>query len=124
MRPKTPFRVGRALRLDKNLLRGSVRIVSNFRMLHKGVNSENVFQNKHSHPPTASQPSSARRAQKVRRVRFQAGSSTPLHLIGVELEKEGDDFGFVRVVRKAAGGNVRGKTGLTCFATSRLPSTR
>jgi hypothetical protein len=57
-------------------------------------------------------------------VRFQAGSSTPLHLIGVELEKEGDDFGFVRVVRKAAGGNVRGKTGLTCFATSRLPSTR
>ena len=44
MRPKTPFRVGRALRLDKNLLRGSVRIVSNFRMLHKGVNSENVFQ--------------------------------------------------------------------------------
>ena len=37
----------------------------------------------------------------VRRVSFQAGSSTPLHLIGVELEKEGDDFGFVRVVRKA-----------------------
>ena len=60
----------------------------------------------------------------VRRVSFQAGSSTPLHLISVELEKVGDDFGFVRVVRKAAGGNVRGKTGLTCFATSRLPSTR
>ena len=39
----------------------------------------------------------------VRRVSFQAGSSTPLHLIGVELEKEGDDFGFVRVVRKAVG---------------------
>ena len=37
----------------------------------------------------------------VWRVRFQAGSSTPLHLIGVELEKVGDDFGFVRVVRKA-----------------------
>ena len=94
LRPKTLFRVGRALRLDKNLLRGSVRIVSNFRMLHKGVNSENVFQNKHSHPPTASQPSSARRAQTVRRVRFQAGSSTPLHLIGVELEKVGDLFSF------------------------------
>ena len=45
----------------------------------------------------------ARRAQKARRVRFQAGSSTPLHLIGVELEKVGDDFGFVRVVRKAIG---------------------
>ena len=26
-----------------------------------------------------------------------------LHLIGVELEKEGDDFGLVRVVRKAIG---------------------
>ena len=35
-------------------------------------------------------------------MRFQAGSSTPLHLIGVELEKPGDDFGFVRVVRKDA----------------------
>lgn len=45
----------------------------------------------------------AHRAQKARRVRFQAGSSTPLHLIGVELEKVGDDFGFVRVVRKAIG---------------------
>ena len=31
---------------------------------------------------------------KVRRVRFQAGSSTPLHLIGVELEKVGDLFSF------------------------------
>ena len=31
-------------------------------------------------------------------------STTPLHLIGVELEKVGDDFGFVRVVRKAVGG--------------------
>jgi len=39
----------------------------------------------------------------VRRVSFQAVSSTPLHLIGVELEKVGDDFGFVRVVRKAIG---------------------
>jgi len=38
----------------------------------------------------------------VRRVCFQAGSSTPLHLIGVELEKVGDDFGFGRVGRKAA----------------------
>ena len=26
-----------------------------------------------------------------------------LHLVGVELEKVGDDFGFVRVVRKAIG---------------------
>ena len=41
----------------------------------------------------------------VRRVSFQAGSSTPLHLIGVELEKAGDDFGFARVVRKVVGGN-------------------
>ena len=41
----------------------------------------------------------ARRAKKARRVRFQAGSSTPLHLIGVELEKVGDDFGFGRVGR-------------------------
>ena len=40
----------------------------------------------------------------VRRVCFQAGSSTPLHLIGVELEKVGDDFGFGRVGRKAVGG--------------------
>ena len=32
LRPKTPFRVGRALRLDKNLLTGSVSIVSNFRL--------------------------------------------------------------------------------------------
>ena len=31
-RPKTPFRVGRALRLDKNLLRGSARIISNFHL--------------------------------------------------------------------------------------------
>ena len=38
----------------------------------------------------------------VRRVSFQAGSSTPLHLVGVELEKEDDDFGFGRVGRKAA----------------------
>ncbi len=45
----------------------------------------------------------ARRAQKARRVRFQAGSSTPLHLIGVELEKVDDDFGFGRVGRKAVG---------------------
>ena len=37
LRPKTPFRVGRALRLDKNLLMGSVSIVSNFRLLRKGV---------------------------------------------------------------------------------------
>ena len=44
-------------------------------------------------------------AVNVRRARFHAGSSTPLHLIGVELEKAGDDFGFVRVVRKAIGGN-------------------
>ena len=58
-----------------------------------------------SHVPTALQPSPARRAQKARRVSFQAGSSTPLHLIGVELEKVGDDFGFVRVVRKAVCGN-------------------
>jgi hypothetical protein len=42
----------------------------------------------------------------VRLVRFQAGSSTPLHLIGVELEKVGDDFGFVRVGRKAVGGRL------------------
>ena len=36
------------------------------------------------------------------RASFQAGSSTPLHLVCVELEKVGDDFGFGRVVRKAA----------------------
>ena len=53
----------------------------------------------------------ARRAQKARRVRFQAGSSTPLHLIGVELEKVGDDFGFVRVVRKAVGGKYGAEVG-------------
>ena len=40
----------------------------------------------------------------VRRVSFQAGSSTPLHLFGVELEKVGDDFGFGHVGRKAVGG--------------------
>ena len=62
LRPKTPFRVGRALRLDKNLLRGSVSIVSNFRPPRKGVNPEISFQNKPSRPPTASQPSPARRA--------------------------------------------------------------
>ena len=36
-------------------------------------------------------------------MRFQAGSSTPRHLNGVELENVGDDFGFVRVGRKAVG---------------------
>ena len=36
-RPKTPFRVGRALRLDKNLLIGSVHILSNFRLPHNGT---------------------------------------------------------------------------------------
>jgi len=40
----------------------------------------------------------------VRRVRFQAGSS--LHLFGVELEEVCDDFGFVRVGRKAVGGRL------------------
>ena len=39
----------------------------------------------------------------VRRVSFQAGSSTPLHLIVVELEEVRDDFGFGRVGRKAVG---------------------
>ena len=56
----------------------------------------------------------ARRAQKARRVRFQAGSSTPIHLIGVELEKVGDDFGFVRVVRKAVGGKYGAEVGELC----------
>ena len=36
LRPKTPFRVGRALRLDVNLLTGSVRIVSNRIFRNKG----------------------------------------------------------------------------------------
>ena len=56
----------------------------------------------------------ARRAQKARRVRFQAGSSTPLHLIGVELEKVGDDFGFVRVGPKAVGGKHGAEVGELC----------
>ena len=43
--------------------------------------------------------------RKARRARFQAGSSTPLHLIGVELEEVGDDFGFGRVVRETVDGN-------------------
>ena len=39
LRPKTPFRVGRALRLDVNLLRGSARIVSNRIFRNKWGNS-------------------------------------------------------------------------------------
>ena len=52
----------------------------------------------------------------VRRVSFQAGSSTPLHLFGVELEKVGDDFGFGRVGRKAVGGQHGAVVHLVCGA--------
>ena len=60
-----------------------------------------------SEEPARPKPKAAPRPPRrmVRRVRFQAGSSTPLHLVGVELEKVSDDFGFVRVVRKTVGGN-------------------
>ena len=34
------------------------------------------------------------------------GVSCFLYLVGVELEKVGDDFGFVRVGRKAVGGGA------------------
>ena len=56
-------------------------------------------------PADTARPEAApyRTRRMVRRVRFQDGSSTPLHLIGVELEKVGDDFGFGRVGRKAVG---------------------
>jgi hypothetical protein len=47
----------------------------------------------------------------VRRVCIQAGSSTPLHLIGVELEEVGGDFGFGRVGRKAVGGKYGASAG-------------
>ena len=52
--------------------------------------------------------------RNLRRVRFQAGSSTPLHLIGVELEEVGDDFGFGRVGRKAVGGKHGAEVGELC----------
>ena len=35
----------------------------------------------------------------------RVGEFSLLRLVGVELEKVGDDFGFGRVVRKAVGGN-------------------
>ena len=41
LRPKTLFRVGRTLRLDMNLLRGSARIVPNPAVRNKGANFEN-----------------------------------------------------------------------------------
>ncbi len=43
LRPKTLFRVGRALRLDVNLLTGSVRIVPNSIAWRKVVAREKVF---------------------------------------------------------------------------------
>ena len=39
------------------------------------------------------------------------GVSCFLHLVGVELEKVGDDFGFGRVVRKAVGGKYGAEVG-------------
>ena len=42
-RPKTPFRVGRALRLDKNLLRSSVYIVPYLPLCCNGASSEISF---------------------------------------------------------------------------------
>jgi hypothetical protein len=41
LRPKTLFRVGRTLRLDMNLLRGSVHIVPNRGFLGKGADLKN-----------------------------------------------------------------------------------
>ena len=58
----------------------------------------------------------ARRALKARRVSFQARSSTPLHLFGVELEEVGDDFGFGRVGCKAVGGCHGAVVRLVCGA--------
>ena len=37
-----------------------------------------------------------------------------LHLVGVELEKVGDDFGFGRVGRKAVGGKHGAEVGELC----------
>ena len=42
------------------------------------------------------------------------GVSCFLHLVGVELEEEGDDFGFGRVVRKAVGGKHGAEVGELC----------
>ena len=42
------------------------------------------------------------------------GVSYFLHLVGVELEKVGDDFGFGRVGRKAVGGKHGAEVGELC----------
>ena len=42
------------------------------------------------------------------------GVSCFLHLVGVELEKVGDDFGFGRVGRKAVGGKYGAEVGELC----------
>ncbi len=42
-RPKTPFRVGRALRLDKNPLRGSVHMLPTFRLPRNGASAGILF---------------------------------------------------------------------------------
>ena len=44
------------------------------------------------------------------------GVSCFLHLVGVELEKVGDDFGFGRVGRKAVGGKYGAVVRLVCGA--------
>ena len=42
------------------------------------------------------------------------GVSCFLHLVGVELEEVGDDFGFGRVGRKAVGGKHGAEVGELC----------
>ena len=42
------------------------------------------------------------------------GVSCFLHLVGVELEKVGDDFGFGRVGRKTVGGKYGAEVGELC----------